>query len=501
MQNELATGVNKKHDYNWDLFVIGAGSGGLSAAKAASNAGAKVAIADYVKPSVQGTTWGIGGACVNVGCIPKKLLHFAALSGSMKRDMVEAGWEIDSNAKHSWAKMIENVNNHVKSLNWGYKKMLKESNIKLFPRLARLVDAHTIELDDGKGSKIQETADKIVIAVGGRPTYLDVPGSRQYCISSDDLFWLKEAPKKTLIIGAGYIAMECAGFLHALGNHTSLMVRSTPLRNFDQDMVKKVVEAMQQEGITFINNATPTKFEKSPDSDTQIRVFWNQDGEEKFEDYDTVMQAIGRYADTKQMNLETVGVQHKEGKIIVKDSQTSVENIYAIGDVCYGSPELTPVAIREAELLVERLYEGGTESLDPTHIATTIFTPLEYACIGNSEEAARQRFGATAVEVYHMSFKPLEWNFLKWDRPDSLCYAKLIVNEHDSDRVVGLHFVGPNAGEVMQGYAVAITAGLTYKAFKKTISIHPTVSEEIVQLSVKKSVQPNVVKKGCCAKE
>src|SRR3990167_4739666 len=366
MQNELQPGVNKNHNYNWDLFVIGAGSGGLSAAKGAVDLGAKVAIADYVKPSVQGTTWGIGGTCVNVGCIPKKLLHFAALSGGLKRDMAEAGWEIDPNAKHNWGKMMQNVNNHVKSLNWGYRQMLRGSGIKHFSMLAKLIDAHTVELDDGKGKIIQETADKIVIAVGGRPTYLDVPGSREYCISSDDLFWLQEPTKKTLMIGAGYIAMECAGFLHALGNETSLMVRSTPLRNFDQDMVKRVVQAMTDEGIKFIQNSTPTRFEKSPENEQQVRVFWNQDGLEQFEDYDTVMQAIGRYADTKLLNLDAVGVQHKEGKIIVKDNQTTVDNIYAIGDVCYGSPELTPVAIREAELLLARLYQGSTESLDPT---------------------------------------------------------------------------------------------------------------------------------------
>lgn len=486
-----------EQEYTWDLFVIGAGSGGLAAAKRAAALGAKVAIADFVKPSPQGTTWGIGGTCVNVGCIPKKLMHFVGLTGHLRADMKECGWDVDLTKGHDWTKMLTNVNNHVKSLNWGYKKALIKAGVKIFTKLASLEDAHTILLSDKEGEPTKETAKRILIAVGGRPTYLDVPGSRECCISSDDLFWMKNPPGKSLIIGAGYIAMECGGFTSGMGHDTFLMVRSTPLRNFDQDMVSKVVEDMTDDGVTFLMKCEPTKFEKTPEG--KIRAHWaNSETKETFTDtFDTVLQAIGRYADTKQLGLDKVGVKHEGGKIIVdKESKTTVQNIFAIGDVCKGSPELTPAAIREGLYLVDRLYNNGTQYMNYDQIPTTIFTPLEYSAMGLSEENAIKKLGKDNVEVYHTAFKPLEWNFLK-SRKDNLCYTKLIVDKTKDEKVIGFHYVGPNAGEVLQGYAVAITAGLTKKAWDNTLGIHPTCSEEIVGLNIKKSEQAEVVKEGC----
>lgn len=486
-----------QQEFNWDLFVIGAGSGGLAAAKRAAAHGQKVAIADFVKPSPQGTTWGIGGTCVNVGCIPKKLMHFAALTGHLREDMKECGWDVDASKPHDWTKMLENVNNYIKGLNWGYKKALIKAGVKIFTKLASLENANTIVLDDGKGNTEKVTAKRILIAVGGRPTYLDVPGSREYCISSDDLFWMKNPPGKTLVIGAGYIAMECGGFTNGMGHETFLMVRSTPLRNFDQDMVKKVVEDMNDHGVTFLMKCEPIKFEKHANG--KIQCTWrNSETKEEFSDFfDTVLQAIGRYADTKQLGLDNVGVKHEHGKIIVdKDLKTTVDNIYAIGDVCKGSPELTPVAIKEGLFLCDRLYANGNKRVNYDQIPTTIFTPLEYSAMGFSEEKAIEKLGKDNVEVYHTSFKPLEWNFLK-SRKDNLCYVKLVVDKSKDEKIVGFHYAGPNAGEVLQGYAVAITAGLTKQAFDDTLGIHPTCSEEVVQLTIKKSEQAEVVKEGC----
>jgi len=433
-----------------------------------------------------------------VGCIPKKLMHFASLTGELRHDMVECGWSIDANAGHDWSKMLQNVNNYIRGLNWGYKKALIKAGVKVIPKLARFEDAHTLVLTDSKGVESKETARRILIAVGGRPQYLEVPGSRECCISSDDLFWRTKPPGKTLVVGAGYIAMECSGFIRGMGHETSVMVRSTPLRNFDQDMIGRVVEAMTDQGINFLMKTAPSKFEKLDDG--RVKVYWQHlETKEEFSDtFDTVLQAIGRYADSKQLNLDAVGVQHKDGKILVdrKTMQTTAEGIFAIGDVCKDSPELTPVAIREGTLLADRLYVGGTKSVNYDLIATTIFTPLEYAAIGYSEERAIEKLGKENVEVYHTAFKPLEWNFLK-SHKDSLCYTKLIVDTSQNEKVVGFHFAGPNAGEVMQGYAVAVTAGLTKHAFDETIGIHPTCAEEVVGLAVKKSEQAVVVKDGC----
>lgn len=434
---------------------------------------------------------------MNVGCIPKKMMHFAAATGHLRADMQEMGWDVSLEQTHDWGKMVTNVNTYVKSLNWGYKKALIKAGVKIFPMLATIKDAHTIHLTDNKGKEDVQTAKNILIAVGGRPTYLDVPGSKEYCISSDDLFWMKKAPGKTLVIGAGYIAMECGGFMNGMGHDTYIMVRSTPLRNFDQDMIKKVVEDMTDHGVHFIMQSSPTQFEKTEDG--KIKCTWvNSETKEEFCDFfDTVLQAIGRYADTVQLGLDNVGIKHEGGKIVTdKDNKTTCDNIFAIGDVAKNNPELTPVAIREGLFLVDRLYSGGNKYLNYDHIPTTIFTPLEYSCMGLSEEKAFARLGEENVEVYHTAFKPLEWNFLK-TRKDNLCYCKLIVDKTQNEKIIGFHYVGPNAGEVLQGYAVAITAGLTKQHFDDTLGIHPTVSEELVGLTVKKSENKEAVKDGC----
>lgn len=219
------------HGYDYDLFVIGGGSGGISSARWAGKAGKKVAVADFVKPSPAGTTWGLGGTCVNVGCIPKKLMHYAALLSEAKEDQKAAGLAI-SEEGHDWKTMVTCINKHIKTLNWGYKTELIKAGVKYFNSYATFIDAHTIELDNGK-KKETVTADKIVIACGGRPSLPDIPGAKEFGISSDDIFWKKEAPGKTLVVGASYVALECGGFLASLGYDVSIMVRSILLRGFD----------------------------------------------------------------------------------------------------------------------------------------------------------------------------------------------------------------------------------------------------------------------------
>lgn len=255
------------------------------------------------------------------------------------------------------------------------------------------------------------TADKIVIATGGRPSYAGIPGDKEFGITSDDLFSLKKAPGKTLVIGASYVALECAGFLTALGYDTTVMVRSILLRGFDQDMANRIGDFMANHGTKFMHKSTPVKLERPNGEDGQILVTYKEDGVEKTGEYDTVLFAIGRYAVTGGIALENAGViAESNGKFKVKDNeQTNVENIYAIGDVIYGQLELTPVAIKAGALLAERLFKGKTALMDYTNVPTTVFTPLEYGCCGLSEEDAKKLYGEANIATYHSLFKPLEW--------------------------------------------------------------------------------------------
>lgn len=231
----------KTHPYDYDLFVIGGGSGGISAARWAAELGKKVALADFVKPSPAGSTWGLGGTCVNVGCIPKKLMHYAGILAEARHDQELAGIPIASlqPGEHKWQVMVQSVQKHIKSLNWGYKADLIKLKIKYYNFYASFKDEHTLLLDNGKTQETV-TADKIVIAVGGRPQYPGIPGDREFGITSDDIFMKKTAPGRTLVVGASYVALECAGFLTALGYDTTVMVRSILLRGFDQDMANRI---------------------------------------------------------------------------------------------------------------------------------------------------------------------------------------------------------------------------------------------------------------------
>lgn len=276
------------------------------------------------------------------------------------------------------------------------------------------------------------------------------------------MFSLKKTPGKTLVVGASYIALECAGFLTAFGYDTTVMVRSIFLRGFDQDMANKIGKYMEDHHTKFIRNAVPSKMEK-PDENGRIKVTYMQDGVEQSDEYDTVLFAIGRYAITAGLNLEAAGVKaEKNGKFIVNDEeQTNVPHIYALGDVLYGQLELTPVAIKAGALLANRLFRGHTEKMDYVNVPTTVFSPLEYGCVGYSEEDAQAKFGAENLACYHIGFQPLEWQFNKYRPEDDMCYVKIICNKLDSLRVIGYHILAPNAGEITQGVAVAIKCGVT----------------------------------------
>ncbi len=341
------------------------------------------------------------------------------------------------------------------------------------------------------------TANVIIIAVGGRPNYEAIKGAREYAITSDDLFWLPKSPGKTLVVGASYVALECAGFLTNMGCDTTLMVRSIFLRGYDQDMAERVGTYMAAHGTKMYRPAIPVELSKSASGKINVHYKMMTNNEEKNEEFDTVLLAIGRKPVTSDLNLERAGLKAEEsGKIITNEyDQTAVENIYAIGDVSYGKPELTPTAIMAGKMLARRLMGISEETMDYTTIPSTVYTPLEYGFCGLTEEDAIKTYGKDDIVVYHTAFKPLEWNFLK-SHEDEACYGKIIVQK-STDKVLGYHYLGPNAGEVTQGYAVALKMGVTKKQWDTTVRIHPTCSEELLDVKVVKGGSKKAAKSGC----
>ncbi|EPY74058.1 thioredoxin reductase 1, cytoplasmic isoform 3 [Camelus ferus] len=457
--------------YDYDLIIIGGGSGGLAAAKArllmrsgiweAAKYNKKVMVLDFVTPTPLGTRWGLGGTCVNVGCIPKKLMHQAALLGQALRDSRNYGWNVEETVKHDWERMTEAVQNHIGSLNWGYRVALREKKVTYENAYGQFVGPHKIKTTNNKGREKIYSAEKFLIATGERPRYLDIPGDREYCISSDDLFSLPYCPGKTLVVGASYVALECAGFLAGIGLDVTVMVRSILLRGFDQDMANRIGEHMAEHGVKFIRQFVPIKVEqieagtpgrlrvvaKSTNGDTTI--------EEEYNTKKTPPQLIAGMCFESFM---------KTGKIPVTDEeQTNVPYIYAIGDVLEGKVELTPVAIQAGRLLARRLYAGSTVKCDYENVPTTVFTPLEYGACGLSEEKAVEKFGEENIE----------------------------------ERVVGFHMLGPNAGEVTQGFAAALKCGLTKDQLDSTIGIHPVCAEVFTTLSVTKRSGGSILQAGC----
>jgi len=502
-EDKLLSMVNAQaHDYEYDIVVIGGGSGGLAASKEAARLGLKVAVCDFVKPTPLGTTWGLGGTCVNVGCIPKKLMHQAAILGESIKDAKEFGWNTEpENIKHDWPRMVEEIQNHIRGLNWGYRVALREKSVTYLNEYAQFVDEHTLKCVNKKGKEKSVTADKFIIATGGRPRYPDIPGARELGITSDDIFSLPHSPGKTLLVGASYIALETAGFLRGLGYDVTVMVRSILLRGFDQQIADKIGAYMEeQHGINFVRECIPTQLEEvEAGTPGRIKVTGRyNDGTSFTDEFNTVVFAIGRDACTGDIGLDKLGValNPKNGKVLHDAAEkTNVDHVFAIGDVLDDKPELTPVAIQAGRLLARRIA-GVSETLtDYVNICTTVFTPLEYGCCGLAEEDAIKQFGEEDIEVYHTGFQPLEWTVAH--RPESACYTKLICVKSMAEKVVGFHYLGPNAGEVTQGFGVALKLGATKATFDDLIGIHPTTAENLTTLQITKSSGKDATATGC----
>jgi len=445
--------------FDYDLFVIGGGSGGVRAARvAAGETGAKVALAEEDR---------YGGTCVIRGCVPKKLMVFASEFAPLMADAASYGWTVHAGG-FEWNKFHDQLNAELDRLEGIYRNILKSNGVETFDARARLVDPHTVELSTGE----RKTAKHILLAMGGHPVKAGIQGE-EHAITSNEIFHLKELPKSILIVGGGYIACEFAGIMNGLGVKTTLYYRGAQiLRGFDDEARGLVSEEMIRNGVELHLGTNVLEMEKT-DSGVHVKA---TNGEKR--EFDVVMFATGRAPNTGDMGLEEAGVTlGRKGEVVVDDySQTNVPSIFAVGDVT-DRVNLTPVAIREGMAFVETVFKGNPTKPDHELIPTAIFTQPEMGTIGMSEEDARER---GKIEVYCSSFRPMQTMFA--GREDRVL-MKLIIAA-DTRKILGCHIVAPGAGEMIQLAGIAIKMGATKEDFDRTVAVHPTMSEEIVTMKV-----------------
>lgn len=425
----------------------------------------------------------------------KKLFHQGSLLGDMIKYSRSYGWNVNEKIEHSWETLQNNVLQYIKSLNWGHRIQLKEKNVDYYNAIGTFINQHTI-IAVGDKIKKELTAQNFVIAVGGRPNYPDICGAKEYAITSDDIFFLRKPPGKTLVIGGSYIALECAGFLTGLGYDTTIFARSIFLRGFDQEMAQLIVDNLKSKGTHIFQYYNVMKIDKLNNS--KLEVTWKDDnGNEGKNIFDTILFAIGRKAQTDDLNLEKIGVKIDavNRKIIGENEQSSVPNIYAIGDCLKDKPELTPVAIKAGKLLAQRMFGNSKIQMDYNNVPTTVFTPLEYGCVGLSEEVAIDLYKKDRIEIYHAFYKPLESAITEAET--SQCYIKIICLRDHPQKVLGLHITGHHAGEIVQGFATALKCGMTKENLDQTVGIHPTTAEEIIKLNITKRSGKSPVVTGC----
>ncbi|WP_295718292.1 glutathione-disulfide reductase [uncultured Halovibrio sp.] len=448
--------MSKTPDY--DLVVIGAGSGGVRLARMASQAGARVAVVESAD---------LGGTCVNVGCVPKKLFVYGA---HVREDIEDArgyGFDVaDEAIRFDWATLRDNKTNEIRRLNDIYRRLIDNAGVTLIEGTAHIENAGTVRVD---GTAV--TTERITIATGSEPVVPEIPGS-EHALVSDHMFYLDSLPETATVWGGGYIAVEFAGILAGLGVRTTLIYRGERfLRGFDGDIRDHVAQEMDRKGIDLRFN---TNIESITTSGGDYELTLTDGSTHRT---GLVLAATGRVPRTQGLGLASVGVETDEGGAIITDDQfrTSVPGIHALGDVI-GTPQLTPVAIEQAMVMVDQLYGTGLKRMDYTNIPTAVFCQPPIGTVGLTEEEARE--AGHSVTIYRTSFRPMKHTL---SGREEKALMKLVVDP-DTDRVLGAHMVGPEAGEMMQGIAVALKAGATKAVFDATVGIHPTSAEEFVTM-------------------
>lgn len=444
--------------FDFDLFVIGAGSGGVRAARFAAGYGARVAVAESRY---------LGGTCVNVGCVPKKLLVYGAQFADDFAQANSFGWTLGE-SDFDWATLIANKNQEIQRLNDIYRKLLVNSGVTLLEGHARLLDGQHVEVA-GK----HYSAERILLATGGWPYIPDIPG-REHAIDSNQVFFLRQLPKRILVVGGGYIAVEFASIFNGLGAQTQLLYRGELfLRGFDQAVRQHLYQELGKRGLDMQFNSDIARIEKNPDGSLQATL---NDG--RVLQADCIFYATGRKPMLDGLGLENTGVTLNDQGYIEVDElyQTQEPSILAIGDVI-GRVQLTPVALAEGMAVARRLFKPDEyRQLDYSNIPTAVFSLPNIGTVGLSEEQARQ--AGHRVKIFESRFRPMK---LSLTDSQERTLMKLVVDA-DSDRVLGCHMVGPDAGEIIQGLAVALKAGATKQMFDETIGVHPSAAEEFVTL-------------------
>lgn len=453
--------------YDYDLFVIGAGSGGLAAAKRAASYGAKVAIAE---------TDLVGGTCVIRGCVPKKMMVYASSFSELFKNAEGYGWTAGE-PELDWSKLLHSVDNEVNRLSRLHISFLEKNNVELIQGHASFVDAHTLEVSgmgDGSESK-KVTADKILIATGSRAVLPDTPGI-EYAKTSREMFKLENKPEHIAIIGGGYIGVEFAGIMHGLGVKVSQIIRRDRiLRGFDDELAEMVQESMVRDGINLITNTKVVSLEKTDDG-----VILNLEGEtsEPLAVDAAVLFAIGRVPNTEGLGLENVDLELNQGAIVVNEyNQTNQPNIFAVGDVI-NRVQLTPVAIDEGRAFADTQFGDSPRTVNYDNIPTAVFSHPEIGTVGMTEAEAKEKYGEDNLKIYRAKFRPL---FHSLTGSEERVLMKLIVHT-ETDRVLGAHMVGKDAGEIIQSVAIAVNMGATKKDFDATMALHPSTAEEFVTM-------------------
>ncbi len=448
---------------HFDYIAIGGGSGGIASANRAAMRGAKVALIEAGP---------LGGTCVNVGCVPKKVMwHGAQIAEAINLFAPDYGFDVEVK-NFDWQTMVNSREAYIGRIHSGYNNYLASNGVTVIKGFARFVDNKTVEVNGEHYS-----ADHILVAVGGRPCIPAIPGA-EYGIDSNGFFELNEQPKRVAVVGAGYIAVEIAGVLHSLGSETHLFVRQhAPLRSFDPMLVDTLTEVMSKHGPTLHTDSTPKEVVKEADGSLTLHI---ENGESW--NVDTLIWAIGREPATDKINLAAAGVETNErGYIKVDEYQnTSAPNIYALGDIMEGGIELTPVAVKAGRLLSERLFNPAMPNakMDYDLVPTVVFSHPPIGTIGLSEPDAVAKYGADNVKVYKSSFAAMYTAVTQHRQP---CTMKLVCVGPE-EKVVGLHGIGFAVDEMIQGFAVAMKMGATKADFDAVVAIHPTGSEEFVTM-------------------